>query len=121
MTLNTKNQSFFNLTKAEEETLLAKGYVIGAPLSSGGFSRVYRATKNNEPCAVKVINLCRTSPDYRLKFSPRELYVTKKIHHPYIIPILDMFSIRQVFILIFMELAEGGTLLNLLKDEGALR
>ena len=100
------------------QTLKKNGYTIGTPLNSGSFAQVYRATRHGEQCAVKVLDLTKTSEEYRLKFLPRELYTLKKLKHSYLINIYDIYSIAKTWVVIFMDLAEGGDLLDLLKSEG---
>ena len=56
----------------------------------------------------------KTSDDYRLKFLPRELYTMKKLNHPYLIEIIDIFVVGNR-VLVFMELADGGDFLDLLQ------
>lgn len=51
--------------------------------------------------AVKVIDLEKTTDDYRLKFLPRELYTMKKLHHPYVIEVLEIFVVGNK-VLVFM-------------------
>jgi serine kinase len=107
-----------NLSQYERQLLQKKGFTVGDPINSGSFSRVCRATYQNRAIAAKIIDLEKTSTDYRFKFLPRELYTMKKIRHSFVITIYDIFTIQnRVFV--FMELAEGGDILDLLKD-GAL-
>ena len=107
------------MKECDTHKLANKGFVIGKPLNSGSFACVYTATFNGEPAAVKVIDLEKTSEDYRLKFLPRELYTMKKFKHPHLIKILDIFSIGN-YVMVFMELADGGDFLDLLADVRAL-
>lgn len=109
------------LSHIDEFLLEKKGYKIGQEISSGSFARVFKCTRNNDPCAVKVIDLSKTSDDYKLKFLPRELYTMKKLKHPYIIVIYDIFSVKKTLVMIFMELAEGGDLLDIIHDENLLK
>lgn len=109
---------------AERAKLESLGYRIGTSINSGSYAQVFRATRKGEPCAVKVLNLAlieriqQQSSDYRLKFLPRELYTLKRLKHPHLIKIYDIFSIAKTWLVIFMELADGGDLLDLLKEKG---
>lgn len=111
------------LPDKERATLEALGYRIGASINSGSYAQVFRATRKGEPCAVKVLNLAlieknEQQSDYRLKFLPRELYTLKKLKHPHLVNIYDIYSIAKTWVVIFMELADGGDLLDLLKEKG---
>ena len=78
-----------------------------------------QATYKDKPAAVKVIDLERTSDDYRLKFLPRELYTIKKLKHRYLVQVIDIYVIGNR-VLVFMELADGGDFLDLIESSGAL-
>lgn len=77
--------SFFKMQEVKKAELLPhdvrllakKGYTMGDALASGSFACVCKATKKidgqDKPAAVKVIDLEKTTDDYRLKFLPREL------------------------------------------------
>ncbi len=60
---------------------------------SGSFACVCKATYKGKPAAVKVIDLEKTSDDYRLKFLPRELYTIKKLKHRFLIQVIDIYVI----------------------------
>ena len=90
-----------------EEALKKKGYTLQDKLGYGSFSRVFKAKYKNKEIACKVIDLDKTSSDYRNKFLPRELYTLKRLHHPNIVCIYDILTF-SVYIYIFMDLADGG-------------
>lgn len=96
-----------------------RGYKLGDPLNSGSFACVCRATYKDQPVAAKVIDLEKTSDDYRLKFLPREIYTMKKLKHKYLIEIIDIYVVGNR-VIVFMELAEGGDFLDLLHEVKAL-
>ncbi|KAI2799679.1 hypothetical protein RDWZM_004348 [Blomia tropicalis] len=102
------------LAPNDVKLLSLKGFTVGDALNSGSFACVCKATYKNVPAAVKVIDLEKTSDDYRLKFLPRELYTMKKLKHDYLIEIIDIFVIGNR-VLVFMELADGGDFLDLLQ------
>ena len=99
----------------ELELLAKKNYtIIGSAISCGSFAAVYKAKRNEQTIAVKIIDCELNSEDYRYKFLPRELYVLKKLRHPFITTIYDIFTIgNRLFV--FMELAIGDGI-DLLKD-----
>ncbi|KPM03558.1 protein kinase-like protein 5 [Sarcoptes scabiei] len=103
------------LASNDEKLLKRYGFKIGEPLNSGSFACVCRATFKSEPCAAKVIDLERTSEDYRIKFLPREIYTMKKLKHKYLIEILDIFVVGNR-VIVFMELADGGDFLDFLHE-----
>ncbi|KAI2801163.1 protein serine threonine kinase [Blomia tropicalis] len=107
------------LTPNDQKLLEKRGFKLGAPLNSGSFACVCKATYNGTPIAAKVIDLEKTSDDYRLKFLPREIYTMKKLKHKYLIEILDIFVVGNR-VLVFMELAAGGDFLDLLHETKAL-
>ncbi|RWR98965.1 Testis-specific serine/threonine-protein kinase 1-like protein [Dinothrombium tinctorium] len=99
--------------------LKKKGFTIGEKINFGSFSKVYRAKYNKKDIAVKVIDLEKTSADYRNKFLPRELYTLRKLRHPNIVSIYEIFTIGPK-IYIFMDLADGGDILDYLKANGPI-
>ncbi|XP_054168071.1 testis-specific serine/threonine-protein kinase 3-like [Oppia nitens] len=116
---SSDNNKSVELPASDRDLLNQKGYTIGKQLNSGTFSKVCKANKDKKPMAVKIIDLTNTSTDYKNKFLPRELYVTKKLSHPFIIQVYDIYYIaKRVYV--FMELAEGGDILDLVKKGGII-
>lgn len=107
------------LASNDVKLLEKRGFKLGDPLNSGSFACVCRATFNSTPVAAKVIDLEKTSDDYRIKFLPREIYTMKKLKHKYLIEIIDIFVVGNK-VIVFMELAEGGDFLDLLHEAKAL-
>jgi len=107
------------LAPTDIQLLGMKGYTIGKALNSGSFACVSAATYKGQPAAVKIIDLEKTSDDYRIKFLPRELYTIKKLKHRYIVQVIDIYVIGNR-VLVFMEMADGGDFLDLLHDTRAL-
>lgn len=87
-------------------------------LDSGGFGTVYKAEKNGEIVAVKVIKLDPNEEhlDSDLK---RELAVLSQVEHEHIVHCYDiMRTAHRVYI--FMEYASGGTLGKYVRKYGPL-
>ena len=104
------------LTQYEKSVLKRKDYtIIEPPIGKGAYSRVFKAKRNGHNLAAKVIDCEHVSEDFRYKFLPRELYVLRKLKHPFIIRVDDIFTIaNRVFV--FMEMAAGDSL-EMLKTE----
>lgn len=102
-----------------EETLKKRGFTLHDKLGYGSFSRVFKAKYKNKEIACKVIDLEKTSLDYRNKFLPRELYTLRRLHHPNIVCIYDILTFGNL-IYIFMDLADGGDILDYLKVNGPM-
>ena len=97
-------------TSQERNMLKRKGYTIEkSALNSGSFAAVYKASRDGQQIAVKLIDCELNSEDYRYKFLPRELYVLKRLKHKYITTIFDIFTINNR-IFVFMELAKGDAI-----------
>lgn len=87
-------------------------------LDSGGFGTVYKAEKNGETFAVKVIriNTSEKSLDLDLK---REISILIQVEHENIVRCYDiMRTAHRVYI--FMEFASGGTLGKYVRKYGPL-
>jgi serine kinase len=70
--------------------------------------------------AVKIIDRRKAPPDFLNRFLPRELDIYFKLKHTNIIRVQEIIQIsHRVFI--FMELAEGGDLLDYIKVKLYLR
>lgn len=106
-----------------KQALKKHGFTIKEKLNYGSFSKVYKALYERDghvtDVAVKVIDLAKTSIEYKLKFIPRELYMLRHLKHASIAAIYEILTIQNV-VFIFMELAEGGDLLDYLKKRGAI-
>lgn len=104
----------------EEAVLLEKkGFKIGEKINFGSFSKVYKAKFQGKDVAAKVIDLRKTSKEYRQKFLPRELNTLQRLRHPNVITIHKIITMNHK-IYIFMELAEGGDILEHLRANGPI-
>ena len=64
--------------------------------------------------AAKIIDRRKAPNDFLNKFLPRELNIYRKLNHPNIIKAYDIMEVHTR-IFVFMELAEGGDLLDFIK------
>ncbi len=90
-------------------------YVIGA----GTFARVYRAEKEGEVYAVKVLRKRFRDEVKELEQFLREGRMGLKLRHPHIVSIVDVVpDVRNPFLV--MEFVEGQTLRELVRVRGSL-
>lgn len=102
----------------KKDYLNINGYLFVEKLDSGGFGTVYKAEKNGEIVAVKVIKLDPNEEnlDSDLK---RELAVLSQVEHEHIVHCYDiMRTAHRVYI--FMEYASGGTVGKYVRKYGPL-
>lgn len=102
----------------KKDRLKINGYLFVDKLDSGGFGTVYKAEKNGQTVAVKVIKL---DPDEKSLDSDlkRELAVLTQLDHEHIVRCYDiMRTAHRVYI--FMEYASGGTLGKYVRKYGPL-
>lgn len=64
--------------------------------------------------ASKVIDRNKAPDDFLKKFLPRELNIYLKLDHPNIIKVFEVIEVMHR-VYIFMELAEGGDLLDFIR------
>ena len=95
------------------------GYELEKKLGEGGFGAVYRARrkKDGQQMALKImLAKVAVSNDARQKFL-REVEVMKDLLHRNIVALLDHGSAGSAFYFI-MELCEGGSVADLMKEHG---
>ncbi|XP_077507950.1 testis-specific serine/threonine-protein kinase 3-like isoform X2 [Amblyomma americanum] len=117
------SQSHLPCDYAQETTdayVLAKnGYTLGAEIGSGSYSTVMMVEKDNVAYACKIVNMAKTSSEYRTRFLPREINIMARLRHPNITRVFQMIcEAKKVFIV--MELATGGDLLSKIQSAGRL-
>lgn len=101
--------------------LLEWRYRIGAQIARGGMSTVYAAvdTRLDREVAVKVMDpaLAR-EPAFRTRFE-REARAVAKLNHPTLVNVFDQ-GVDEDYVFLVMELVEGGSLRELLKERGPM-
>ncbi|MFQ5793057.1 MAG: serine/threonine-protein kinase, partial [Acidobacteriota bacterium] len=104
-------------------SLLAGKYRIDGFIKRGGMGAVYRATHLmlDKPVAVKLINPeLVTSADIVRRFQ-REARAASQLNHPNIVTVHDLGQTEDGTLYIVMELVEGVSLKQLVKEEGPLQ
>lgn len=97
---------------------LASAYSIGNMLGSGAFGTVWLAQNRatGARAAIKIVDRQRElNEDFRLE--PAEAEILKKVCHPNIVKLLDLFTTEQ-YVYLVMELVTGGHLQNRLHEHG---
>jgi calcium/calmodulin-dependent protein kinase I len=85
-------------------------------IGQGGFSKVYLARRRSDgrECAVKIIDRNRIGEHISCVYL--EITLLKKLDHPIIVPLIDLFEDDQ-WIYLVLELMPGGTLLKRINTE----
>lgn len=106
-------------------TLLEGRYRVGPVLARGGMSMVYRGTDTRleRPVAIKVMAPRFAADPVFLRRFGREARAAARLHHPNVVGVHDQGvdsspAGDQVFLV--MELVDGGTLRDLLRQYGRL-
>jgi serine/threonine-protein kinase len=106
-------------------TLLDGRYRVGPVLARGGMSTVYRGTDTRleRPVAIKVMAPRLAADPAFLQRFEREARAAARLHHPGVVAVhdqgVDSSSAGDCAFLV-MELVEGGTLRDLLRQHGRL-
>lgn len=101
--------------------LLEWRYRIGAQIARGGMSTVYAAvdTRLDREVAVKVMDpVLAREPAFRTRFE-REARAVAKLNHPTLVNVFDQ-GVDEDYVFLVMELVEGGSLRELLKERGPM-
>ncbi|MFT4623406.1 MAG: serine/threonine protein kinase [Myxococcota bacterium] len=87
-------------------------------LAHGGMGKVYRAIQRpiDRVCAVKVLHRAGSSNDARIRFF-REASVAARLAHPNTVRLYDYGACEDGLCFIAMELLEGRTLADLIREE----
>eukprot|EP00906_Rhabdomonas_costata_P010742 RCo015108 len=103
------------------DQLLAGKYQLGKTLGRGRFSKVKVATniQTGEQVAVKITERDQiTDPRFEEQLR-REIAVLRKLNHPNVVRLLDVYTTPKTIYLI-LELVTGGALLQKILHEGRL-
>jgi serine/threonine-protein kinase len=106
-------------------TLLEGRYRVGPMLARGGMSTVYRGTdaRLERPVAIKVMAPRFAADPVFLQRFEREARAAARLHHPGIVGVHDQgvdSSAAGDYVFLVMELVDGGTLRDLLRQYGTL-
>jgi eukaryotic-like serine/threonine-protein kinase len=106
-------------------TLLEGRYRVGPVLAHGGMSTVYRGTDTRleRPVAIKVMAPRFAADPVFLQRFEREARAAARLHHPGIVAVHDQgvdSSPAGDHVFLVMELVDGGTLRDLLRQRGTL-
>jgi serine/threonine-protein kinase len=101
--------------------LLRGTYEVGALLGEGGMGAVYEArnVRLGRRVAIKILHSRGASDPAMLERFQREAEITASLEHPHIPAVYDLWVDGDPA-LIVMERLEGRSLLQVLRDEGAL-
>lgn len=106
-------------------TLLEGRYRVGPVLAHGGMSTVYRGTDTrlDRPVAIKVMAPRFAADPVFLQRFEREARAAARLHHPGVVAVHDQgvdSSPAGNYAFLVMELVDGGTLRDLLRQHGRL-
>jgi len=103
--------------ETEHGQRLAGRYVLDSPLASGGMAEVWRAHDEvlGRPVAVKVLHEHLASDEGFLDRFRREAVTAARLSHPGVVRVFDT-GVDGELCFIVMELYEGATLADRLKD-----
>lgn len=105
-----------------------KQYAILKRIAHGAFGQVYKGARTDkeghvledQPIAVKVIEMSRLQPVFREKYLPQELAALTHLQHKNIIRVHDIFRANER-LYIAMEFAPNGDLSGWLKKNGPMK
>ncbi|MGH3855925.1 MAG: Stk1 family PASTA domain-containing Ser/Thr kinase [Pseudonocardiaceae bacterium] len=106
-------------------SLLDGRYQVGPVLARGGMSTVYRGTDTRleRPVAIKVMAPRFAADPAFLQRFEREARAAARLHHPGVVGVHDQgadSSPAGDYVFLVMELVDGGTLRDLLRQHGRL-
>ena len=105
--------------------LLEQRYRVNTLLARGGMSTVYRGvdTRLERPVAIKVMDPRFSDDQSFIDRFVREARTAAQLHHPGVVGVYDQGVDRALGdenVFLVMELVDGGTLRDLLRERGAL-
>ncbi|XP_072534876.1 testis-specific serine/threonine-protein kinase 6-like [Salminus brasiliensis] len=89
------------------KVLRSLGYEVLDDLGAGVFGNVKLATSDRHPnlVAIKIMDRKQMTPHVVSKFLPRELAIIKRVRHPHIIQVHEMFEMANGQVFVVMEAA----------------
>ena len=102
--------------------LYKRGFVVEKSLGSGAYAKVKQAhwVKKNKKVAIKVVDRRKAPADVISRFLPREMESMRMLRHqPRVIQLYDV-VVTEKEVLMVMELAEKGDLLDFINVHGRL-
>jgi calcium/calmodulin-dependent protein kinase I len=90
-------------------------YVLGEEIGRGSFS-VVRKGKHKESSKLFAIK-CIQKKFIKLHLLEREIKIMKKLKHPHILPLIDVFETKD-YIYLVLELVTGGELFDKIVERG---
>jgi serine/threonine protein kinase/beta-lactam-binding protein with PASTA domain len=101
--------------------VLERRYRVDAPLARGGMSSVYQGVdlRLDRPVAIKVMEARFAADRSFIDRFELEARAAARLHHPNVVAVHDQ-GVDSDQIYLVMELVDGGTLRDLLRQQGAL-
>lgn len=114
---NATEKMYKEALKVEQDTVGSR-YAVGEELGRGAFSVVKRAVnrKTNEEVAIKFIEK-KYVDKQDLIFVAREIDILKKVNHPNVLKLIEVFELDDSIALV-MELIRGGELFYKIVEKG---
>ncbi|MEJ2889025.1 protein kinase domain-containing protein [Actinomycetospora aeridis] len=109
-------------TAHPEGTVLEGRYRVDGVLARGGMSVVYRGVdlRLERPVAIKVLDGALASDPAFVRRFEREARAAARLAHPGIVAVHDQGRDPDGTVFLVLELVEGGTLRDVLRDQGRL-
>lgn len=110
--------------KAKEEKIdpitpgdVEEFYKFGKEIGKGGFSVVYKATERATGKKFAIKRIQKDEEGVDIELLKREIYIMKKVDHPNILKLYEVFEDDDYFFLV-LELVEGLELFDKIVDRG---
>jgi serine/threonine protein kinase len=97
-------------------------YLLEAELGSGGMGTVYRAARLliGDSVAIKILHPGHVDGRNSVERFRREAQAAARLKHPNVVPIYDFGVSSEGLVYLVMELVEGKTLRDMLREDGSL-
>ena len=106
-----------------EGTVLEGRYRVGDVLARGGMSTVHVGSdlRLDRPVAIKILDRGLADDPAFLRRFEREARAAARLSHPGVVGVYDQGQDEDGTVFLVLELVEGGTLRDVLRDHGRLR